>query len=143
MFAGRVRLAVTVVVVVPAAAVMAVVVVTVVVVTVVASVAAGAVRDAKIAWQPGMIETRDFPKVCFISKFFILALHPLFPICWPLVLCYQLIKNRTGSTGMDKSHFRFVGCLEVQSYLLAAVTVVAAVAALATEAALGSQNFTK
>ncbi len=30
--------------------------------------------------KPGMIESRDFPKVHLISKFIILAYHPLFPV---------------------------------------------------------------
>ncbi len=73
---------------------------------------------AKISCASGMIETHQNPKVCLISKFFILAEHQLFPICWSLILFCQLIKNRTGSTGTETSHFRFVGCLEVWSCLL-------------------------
>ncbi len=41
----------------------------------------------------------------------------LFPICWSLILCYQLIKNGTGGIGTETSHFRLVGCLKVWSCL--------------------------
>ncbi len=47
-----------------------------------------------------------------------------FPACWLLILCYQLVQNGTGSTGTDwngtgtdKSHFRFIGCLDARSCL--------------------------
>ncbi len=45
------------------------------------------------------------------------CLIPVVSICWSLILCYQLVKNRIGSTGMEKSHFRFIGCLDVRSCL--------------------------
>jgi hypothetical protein len=65
-----------------------------------------------------MIETHQNPKICLISKFFILALLPLFPVCLSLILCYQLIKNGTGSTGTETSRFRFVGCVDIRSCLI-------------------------
>jgi len=67
--------------------------------------------------ESGMIETHQNPKVCLISKFFLLLNTCYFPFCWSLILCYQLIKNRTGGIGTETSHFRLVGCLEVWSCL--------------------------
>jgi hypothetical protein len=36
--------------------------------------------------KPDMIEIWDFPKVCLVSRFIILAEHLLFPVCWSLIL---------------------------------------------------------
>ncbi len=66
----------------------------------------------------GMIESQDFPNVRLVSKFIVLAQHPLFPVCWLLILCYQPIKNGTGSTGMETSHSWPIGSLYFQSCLL-------------------------
>ncbi len=66
---------------------------------------------------PGMIETRDFQKVCLISKFIILAYRLFFPVYWSLILCYQLVKNGTGGTGTETSRSRPVGCLDFWSNL--------------------------
>jgi hypothetical protein len=63
-----------------------------------------------------MIETLDFPSLSCLKNFYI-RITPIIPVCWLLILCYQLVQNGTGGIGTDKSCFRFIGCLEVQSCL--------------------------
>jgi len=51
------------------------------------------------------------------SRIFLFSLKTCYFLFVDSLYCYKLIKNGTGGTGMETSHFRFVGCLEVQSCL--------------------------
>ncbi len=68
-------------------------------------------------WLPTCSKPKIFQK-SVSSRNLLFSLNTrYFPFCWPLILCYQLVKNRTGGTGTEKSCFRFVGCLDFRSCL--------------------------